>query len=237
MKKIFIPLIFLSISAAAAGREFTVRRFDFFSAQQVKRQWMHKGKQFGIPHTKFYVVKSPEAGDGKALAVETKSSSGVFITRITDDIWQNYPIMRWRWRILKKVKYSGTEPDDQAAVIYFGDGSMLKQFMVAYRWEHAFSLGDESLLKYAMGSTLVHRICMRNKEAVAGKWYEEERNVVEDFKRAFGRMPEGDCGLTIGGNSQYSKSSTLVEIDFIEFRSKKKNTSRKTQIAERKNNR
>jgi hypothetical protein len=41
--------------------------------------------------------------------------------------------------------------------------------------------------------------------------------VVEDFKKAFGRLPVGDCALTIGANSQYSKSNTLVEIDFIEF--------------------
>ena len=94
---------------------------------------------------------------------------------------------------------------------------MLKQFAVAYRWEHSLPLGDESEIRYGMGATIVRRICMRNKNAVPGKWYVEERNVVEDFKRAFGRLPEGSCGLTIGANSQYSKSNTLVEIDFIEF--------------------
>ena len=126
--------------------------------------------------------------------------------------------MRWRWRIIRKVSFSGKEPDDQAAVIYFGDGTMVKQFLLAYRWEDSYSLGSQSLIKYGMGATMVFRTCMRNRKAETSRWYEEERNVVEDFRKAFGRMPRGDCALTIGANSQYSKSDTLVEIDFIEFR-------------------
>ena len=236
MKQCF-SLFLLMVAVMISAKEFTAQRFDFSSGEHLKRQWMHKGKQFGIPHTEFYIADSSAAVDGKVLVVKTKSSSGVLITRITDNVWQKYPIMRWRWRILKKVRFSGREPDDQAAVIYFGDGSMLKQFMVAYRWENTFPQGNEGLIKYGMGSTLVHHICMQNKNAETGKWYEEERNVVEDFKRVFGRVPEGDCGLTVGGNSQYSKSETVVEIDFIEFRSNKKNVPIEVKTAERKNNR
>lgn len=234
MKKNIFIFILTMLFFTGYAREFTGMRFDFSSASILKRQWVHKGKQFGTPHTKFYVVNSSKALDGKALAVSAKRSSGVLITRITDDIWEKYPVMRWRWRILRSVRFTGKEPDDQAAVIYFGDGSMLKQFMVAYRWEHDFLKGSKSILRYGMGSTLVKRICMQNKKAVPGQWYEEERNVVEDFRRAFKRMPEGDCALSVGANSQYSKSDTLVEIDFIEFRSKRKHLPVETKTAERK---
>ena len=83
---------------------------------------------------------------------------------------------------------------------------------------------------------MVFRTCMRNKKAVLSRWYEEERNVVEDFKKAFGRAPQGDCALTVGANSQYSKSDTLVEIDYIEFRPALKKTAKcadVNKIAER----
>lgn len=193
------------------------KRFDFSKAVLLKKEWVQKGKQFGVPMTAFSIVPSKNALDKRALAVKADSSSGFLVARISDDVWQKYPVMRWRWRIIKTVSFKDKELDDQAVVLYFGDGTMLKQYLVAYRWEHFSTPGHESLLKYGMGATTVYRFCMRNRKAEVSRWYEEKRNVVEDFKKAFGRLPVGDCALTIGANSQYSKSNTLVEIDFIEF--------------------
>ena len=214
-----------------------VRCFEFDDPEVIKNSWVCGGKQLGVPMTGFSVVRCPSARDGKALAVSARSSSGVLVTQVPESIWSKFPVLRWRWRVIRKVSFSGKEPDDQAAVIYFGDGSMLKKFMVGYRWEHSCPLGDESHLTY-VGGTLVRRICMRNAEAVPGKWYVEERNVVEDFRRAFGRLPKGNCGLTIGGNSQYSGSDTLVQIDYIEFRPAAKKAEKslgQDKTSERKN--
>lgn len=220
MRKIFLlpAVLCLTFVNSAFAKENTGKRFDFANTALLKKQWMKKGKQFGVPMSTFVIVPAAGADDKRALSVKTDSSSGILVTRIPEELWSQYPVLRWRWRILKKAAITGKEPDDQAAVLYFGDGTMLKQQLLAYRWEHAFKIGTQSLIKYSMGSTLVSRICVRNKEAELSKWYQEERNVVEDFKKAFGRMPDGDCALTIGANSQYSKSKTVVEIDFIEFR-------------------
>ena len=210
-------LLFAAAFPVAGGPQPpAVRSFDFDDPGSIRNSWVCGGKQFGVPLTEFHVVNCPSARNGKALAVSAKSSSGLLVTQVPESIWSKFPVLRWRWRVIKKVSFAGKEPDDQAAAVYFGDGTMLRKFMVGYRWEHASPLGDESQLAY-VGGTLVRRICMRNAEAVPGKWYVEERNVVEDFRRAFGRLPKGNCGLTIGGNSQYSGSETLVQIDFIEF--------------------
>ena len=220
MRKLSLILTALCLlfCISSFAREKTGKRFDFANSILLKKEWMKKGKQFGVPMSTFVIVPAAGADDKRALSVKTDSSSGILVTRVPEELWTQYPVLRWRWRILKKAAFKGREPDDQAAVLYFGDGTMLKQNLLAYRWEHDFSRGSQSLIKYSMGSTLVSRICMRNKSAELSKWYEEERNVVEDFKKAFGRMPDGDCALTIGANSQYSKSKTVVEIDFIEFR-------------------
>ena len=209
-----------------------VKCFEFNDSETMKNSWVCGGKQFGVPMTGFSIVSCPSARDGKALAVSARGSSGVLVTQVPESVWRNFPVLRWRWRVLKKISFSGKEPDDQAAVIYFGDGTMLSKFMVGYRWEHSCPLGDESQLTY-IGGTMVRRICMRNAEAVPGKWYVEERNVVEDFKRAFGRPPKGNCGLTIGGNSQYSGSDTLVQIDYIEFRPAAKKPERSPENEEK----
>lgn len=221
-----------------SGQERAPRRHDFSDGTVLKKEWHLRGKQFGIPLTRFYVAKSDTAGDHQVLTLETNSSSGVIITRVPPEVWQKYPVMRWRWRILKKVSFDKKELDDQAAVIYFGDGTTLRQNMLGYSWENFSVLGNVSKIQYGMGTRNVYRICMRNKKAELSKWYEEERNVVEDFKKAFGRMPRGLCGLTIGANSQYSKSKTLVEIDFVEFCEKKKSVAssgeQQVNIAERR---
>ena len=194
MKRVFLSLI-LFFSAVALpllnGQEKAFRRYDFSDNKLLKKRWHWRGKQFGVPMTRFYVAKSETAHDRQALILETNSSSG--------------------------VKFDKEELDDQAAVIYFGDGTTLRQNMLAYSWENFPDLGKVVKIQYGMGTRNVYRICMRNRNAELSRWYEEERNVVEDFKKLFGRMPKGLCGLTIGANSQYSKSKTLVEIDFIEF--------------------
>ena len=237
-RHIFIALFFFSFCCSWLwGQGIRIRRYDFKDQVRLRKIWVRKGKQFGVPMTRFSIVSSSGAEDKKALAVEADNASGILVTRIPEEVWRKYPVMRWRWRIIRKVIFSGREPDDQAAVIYFGDGTPLKQKMVAYRWEHNTAPGSCSILNYGMGATTVARICMRNGEAEISRWYEEERNVVEDFQRAFGRAPKGRCGLTIGANSQHSRSNTLVEIDFIEFRKAKKapekEPDRKINIAER----
>ena len=215
--KAFILILTVFLPFLAKAEKAVGKRYDFAKTALLKKEWVQKGKQFGVPMTAFSVVASHGALDKRALEIKAHSSSGFLVARIPDDLWQNYPVMRWRWRIIKKVSFKDKEVDDQAAVLYFGDGTMLKQYLVAYRWEHFSALSSESLVKYGMGATTVYRFCVRNKNAETSRWYEEKRNIVEDFKKAFGRLPEGDCALTIGANSQYSKSSTLVEIDFIEF--------------------
>ena len=217
----FSAALFLPLS----GAEKSPYRYDFSQESAFKKTWHWRGKLLGVSKTRFYVGQSADALDKRSLFLEANSSSGVIITQIPPRIWKNYPVMRWRWRILRKVKFDKKELDDQAAVLYFGDGNTLKQTMLAYSWENFTPLEKKTVISYGMGSRTIHRICARNKDAELSKWYEEERNVVEDFKKTVGRDPQGVCGLTIGANSQYSKSNTLVEIDFIEFRKTKKKGS------------
>lgn len=217
----FISLFLLlsfSFSLFADPKEFQGKRFDFSDSGSLKKLWQLKGKRFGIPLTRFTITPCNAAEDKSVLTIKANRSTGFLATPIPENIWRKYPILRWRWRIVKKISFSGKELDDQAAVVYFGDGTVVKNFLVGYRWEDSFALGSQSRIKYAMGATTVHRICMRNSKAEPLRWYVEERNVIKDFQKAFGRMPQGKCALSIGANSQYSKSDTLVEIDYIEFR-------------------
>lgn len=64
--------------------------------------------------------------------------------------------------------------------------------------------------------TVSHRT-VRNGTTPAGEWVVEERNVVEDYRKAYGKMPDSYFIISVGANSQYSGSNSRAEVDFIEF--------------------
>ena len=71
--------------------------------------------------------------------------------------------------------------------------------------------------KYAAGMMTVSHKTLRNRTTPPGVWVTEERNVVEDYRKAYGKMPDPYFIISVGANSQYSGSNSRAEIDFIEF--------------------
>ncbi len=227
-------LLLLTAGPSATGKERI--RYDFGRMNELKENWGFRGGRFGVPKTKISIAPAKDSADGTVLVLESPRGSGVFMTRLPKEIWKKYPVMRWRWRVIKpvRVKPGTPEPDDQAAVVYFGDGTLLRQRCVGYRWEVRAPVGAEEILKYGAGTMTVKRICMRNKSTPPGKWVVEERNVAADYRRAFGVNPKSHCILSVGANSQYSQSHTRVEIDYIEFLPGRCDMAKKQTIAERK---
>ncbi len=195
-----------------------VWRTDLDNPNWLDRDWKFDGGRFMVPKTRFYIADEPTATDGRVMVVEANRSTGVFLTAPTADISKR-PILRWRWRLVRPITWEGEaeEPDDQAAVIYFGDGTMLRQKCVGYRWEFNTPVGRSVRKSYAGGMMTVQSLCVRNKKDAVGEWIIEERDVVVDFQNAFQKTPNEYYIVSVGANSQYSKSNTRVEIDYIEF--------------------
>lgn len=227
-------LLLAVVGPGAAGKEHI--RYDFNRMTELEKNWGFRGGCFGVPKTKIFIAPAEDTADGTALVLESPRGSGVFMTRLPKEIWKKYPVMRWRWRVIKPVvvKPGAPEPDDQAVVVYFGDGTLLRQRCVGYRWEVLAPVGAEKILKYGAGTMTVKRICVRNNSTPPGKWVVEERDVAADYRRAFGVDPKSYCILSIGANSQYSQSSTRVEIDYIEFLPGRCDMAKKQTLAERK---
>ncbi len=204
--------------AAAYGVEspVVIHRCDFNSEDMLTRSIFHR-RPF-IPFTNFFIVDEESAHDRRVLVVETKKSSGFMIFRIDGLDLHKYPYMRWRWRIIRRLDIPDgidIEPDDQACVVYITDGDVMTQRCVGYRWEHNTPVGRRRMVEYP--GAMVSALCVRNRETPVGEWVTEEHNVLEDFKTAFGKTPASDFVITIGGNSQHSRSQSKVEIDYIEF--------------------
>ena len=193
-------------------------KYNFNSQKEIDDSWGFKGTNFLVPKTKFYITSSQDTKDGKVIRLDSRKSTGVLATILPFDV-NKLPIIRWRWRILSTITLppGKKEPDDQAGVVYIGDGTFLKQYSLAYRWEYNTPVNAQKLIKYTSGQSEVFSTCVRNKNTKIGEWVIEEKNILEDYKIAFGRHPKGKVILCLGANSQYTRSNTMVEIDYIEF--------------------
>lgn len=194
-------------------------RNDFSDPENLEKEWKFDGSRFLVPRTKFRIVDEPTATDGRIMAVDADRSTGVMLAAPSPVDLARYPVMRWRWRVVKPVRLApgAEEVDDQAVVVYFGDGTLIRQKSVGYRWECNTPIGWSALLKYAAGMMTVKAFCVRNRTTPVGEWITEEHDVVADFKAAYGRDPNSYFIISVGANSQYSGSTTRAEIDFIEF--------------------
>ena len=216
-----MPLLF-PICASGAGTAPAspsgVIRFDFDRDEDFARNWEFYTHNPLLPRTVFRIERRTDSADGFVLAVNTDASTGFICTKPKFDLAQ-YPIMRWRWRIIRNLNLDEgvTDPDDQSGVVYIGDNRRVRQCFVAYRWECNAPIGSHLHTRYRSGFTSVRSFCLRNRASRGEEWVVEERNVMEDFITAFKRPPLNGFVLCVGANSQHSKSSTRIEIDYIEF--------------------
>lgn len=220
MERILILAAVLSAACNLCGGTPPTVRFDFDRQGLFEREWSFYTFLPIVNKTVFHLRKRPTASDGHVLEIEAKNSSGFICTMPTRIDLCKLPIMRWRWRVIRNLELpeKAEDPDDQPGVIYIGDGSRLRQHSVGYRWECNTPVGSTRVDHYRGGLTTVISKCLRNRNTPVGEWVEEERNVIEDFKKAFNRLPADGFVLCIGANSQNSKSHTRLEIDYIEFR-------------------
>lgn len=211
---VWLPLV--AGETAPVPEALWVNQFD--DPAVLERETRLEGTRFLVPKTKFYIADEPTASDGKVLVVEAPKATGVLMSAPKVDL-KKRPILRWRWRVVRSVglRPDAKEPDDQAVVLYFGDGTLLKQRCVGYRWERNTELGKSGLLSYVGGMMTVKFFCVRNRETPEGEWVVEERDVIQDYIDAFGKEPNEYFILSVGANSQYSGSQTRAEIDFVEF--------------------
>lgn len=187
--------------------------FDNAQANGQPAKWQSEGSKWRVPETQCTVK------DG-ILTIKCDKSTGGIITDPQVVDLKKTPVMRWRWRVISypnKADGRKRRRDDQPVAIYIGtdDGAVAKK-SIAYRWEGLTPVGYEGKAKYGGGILTVNYIVMRNQDSKAGEWITETRNVAEDFKRIYGQIPE-KFAVNVSGNSQYTKSNTVAEIDFIEF--------------------
>lgn len=159
-----------------------------------------------------------DAGHKVLQARSSATASGlVFETEYNP---QEYPILAWRWKIdhiIAKGDSRTKSGDDYAARIYviFPHWFFPKTKTLNYIWGNR--LPKETVQPNAYtGNAMM--IAVESGSAMAGQWVSVERNIVADYRRAFGEDPPNVGAIAIMTDTDQTGESALAWYGDIEAR-------------------
>jgi hypothetical protein len=186
-------------------------------------------------HTAYTLVK-----DGSTVVVKAVSNASA--SGLTKDVRidpREYPIVRWLWKVeslLKAADVTTKAGDDYPARLYItfeydsdkvGFGKKAKYMAgrlifgdipiaaINYIWDAKAPQGlfiDNAYTDFAK------MIVLRSGPQGVGAWMEEEQNIYEDYRKAFGGEPPLINGVAIMSDTDNTKESAVAYFGDIVFK-------------------
>jgi len=184
--------------------------------------------------THYEVVKD---GDVTVIKAESDASASGLTRAITINP-REYPIIRWRWKIdhlLTRSDVSRKDGDDYPARLYVtfeydaDRVSLSKKLKYAagralfgdipigtlnYIWETRTPVG--TIVENAF-TDFAQMIVLESGSEHVGKWMEEERNILDDYRNAFGEDPPLINGVAIMTDTDNTKERATAYYGDITF--------------------
>ena len=235
MTKTFETLVLLMIAIAlapppAAAQGSVFLREEFSDLANWRPVTFPKIRE----HTR-YSIETLERES--VLRAESRASASAIVHRNPFDV-TGYPRLRWKWRVenvYRKGNASSKEGDDYPLRIYvlfeydpekasaverakYGlaraiYGEYPPHSALNYIWASREDEGGVLTNPYASNAKM---IVLQNGRQNLGRWIVEERNVVEDYRRAFGTDPPPRATLGIMNDSDNTKEASVAYVGFIE---------------------
>jgi len=164
--------------------------------------------------TEYDLVRAPDDSTVVLKADSRGGATGLVTRRRIDP--DEFPVMRWRWRVrnvLEKGDARTKDGDDYPARIYvtfdhdLGLGGRIKRTALKalgyddipsralnYVWASRMEAGSVFASAY---TDWVMMMPLRSGPAQCGTWVVEERNIVDDYRRAFGEDPPAITGIAV----------------------------------------
>ena len=194
-------------------------------------------------HTSYEVVK--DGGVTIVKAVSEASASGLIKPVVIDP--KEYPIVHWRWKIdnvLQRSDVALKEGDDFPARLYitfeydpdkvsFGKKLKFKAGQALfgdipiaalnYIWETKTPVG--TIVENAY-TDFAKMVIVESGTQNVGMWIDEERNIYEDYKKAFGEEPPMINGVAIMSDTDNTKEQVTAYYGDIVFQKSVKASAR-----------
>lgn len=184
--------------------------------------------------TRYQLVK-----DGETVVVKaTSEASASGLTRQIKIDPKDYPIIRWRWKVdnlLMNSDVSRKDGDDYPARIYItfdydpdkvGFAKKIKYKVgramfgdipigaINYIWETSTPVG--TIVENAY-TDFAQMIVVESGPRKVGTWVDEERNIYEDYKKAFDEEPPMINGVAIMSDTDNTKERVTAYYGDITF--------------------
>mgnify|MGYP001209344828 CR=1 FL=1 len=230
---VFVFLFFAVLPAVAADSTPFLRE-DFDTLAQWEPLTFPKVKA----HSTYTLVKE---GGNSILKAESRDSASALVHRRNFNVYKT-PHLRWRWRV-DQLSDRG-DPKEKA-----GDDYPIRVYVMFPYDPARATLGERltygaakaiygqypphSTLNYVWtGRTITERILQspytdrafiimleKGQERV-GRWMEESVNVLDDYRKAFGKDPPVTAGLAVMSDTDNAGGIAVAYLDFIEVSDK-----------------
>ncbi len=240
---VLLLALLLMVSTSLGAESSSVIEVAKFSSGMVGQAMPDGWKPLTFPkipqHTHYSLAK-----DGERIVVKaTSQASSSGLTREIQIDPKEYPIIQWQWKasnILKAGDVAKKEGDDYPARIYvtfqydsqkvglFGKakyeavkliyGRYPPLGAINYIWESRAPVGTSVPNPY---TDQVHMFVVESGPGKLNTWITEERNVHEDYKRAFGEEPPMISGVAIMTDTDNTGESAEAYYGDIMFKKRR----------------
>ena len=229
--KIILSLIILLVLTALAAAQATVfLREEFQDLTQWRPLTFAKIKE----HSEYTIENQ---GRESVLRAESRASASAIVYRKPFNVY-DYPKLSWKWKVMnvyEKGNVRTKEGDDYPLRIYvlfeydpdkasFYDAmkyGVAKSFYGEYPPHSALNYiwanrDDETGIITNTYTSNAKMIVLQKGKKNLGRWIVEERNILDDYRKAFGTDPPATATLGIMNDSDNTKESSVSYVGFIE---------------------
>jgi hypothetical protein len=184
-------------------------KFFPFSQENALREWeekIFKGK---------VVYRIEKSEDLSYVKATSRAAASALYYKIKLDARRREPVISWKWNVdkfpLKKMKESLTteNEDDFAARVYmiFPAAFLLNSKVLEYIWAETIPVGTMGTSPYSKNIKL---IVARSGSNPNKEWFLEERDIIADYKKAFGTFPDKNIGaVAFMTNTEHTGSDAI----------------------------
>jgi len=202
-----LSAIHLLLCSAVVASGFTVlENFEAYSNEAFPSKWRCRSDEA----RKIYRVES-EGGNRFLRAYADKQAFQIGLEHIFDPRQQRR--LTWRWRV-RKLPQGADERDankhDSAAQVYVVFDNQYWPRILKYIWSSELPAGTHFTNPlYSRGQVIV----LRNGQSQKDRWFEEEVNFYEDYRRLFAAEPGKVQGIGILTSSDSTQSVASADYD------------------------
>ncbi len=204
------------ISSTLAGQSAPARPLDLFDNFRPgwRESWVDRRR--GRGSTRYDVV--PEGA--KSVLRATSEGSASALWRMLQLERPSELLLSWRWRVERSLTGNENERrkkgDDYAArvLIAFGPGLESRQTRgLSYVWARSEPVGSVFSSPYT-GS--IATIVLESGDERKGRWVRERRDVLADFRAAFGVSPDRVAGVAVMVDTDDTETATTSWFDDLQ---------------------